>query len=65
MYTVTIKGFTSREEVLSWIKSQELIHAAEECPFQINEENLVREKSAFNGNLNKKDFDVDLSLKNV
>ena len=65
MYTVTIRGFNSREELLGWIQSQERIHMAEECPFLINEESLKSEKSAFNGNLNKKDFDVDLSLKNV
>lgn len=64
MYTVTIKGFTSREELLKWIQSQEMIHAAEECPFHINEEVLLRERSAFNGNLNKKDFDIEIKYLN-
>ena len=63
MYTVTISGFKTREDLLVWVNSQYFLHMDEECPVNFLESDFKTEKVSFENNLNKKNFDLKIKRK--
>ena len=60
MYTITISGFETREELIHWVEIQWNLHIGDECPFNMKEKNYICEKVRFKNNLNKKNFDLEI-----
>jgi hypothetical protein len=60
MFSITIKGFNTREEVLQFLGGISSIEAEDNFHFIIKSEEFKKEKSVFGVNLNKKNFDLEI-----
>ena len=59
MYTVTVGGFKTKEEVLKFVECLKSMDV-DDLPFLLPTDIFRKEKSVFEVNLNKKNFDLEV-----